>query len=135
MLIFGSFRRNNQILYSPLLFLILMSDIDSCVNYVRVSSFADDTRFLKTIAEEDDCRKMQDDLIGVFQWANDNNMTFNSKKFQLVSYSARARDLENINESHKIFNYPQYYDSCGNVISSTQHVKDLGVMISSDATF
>ena len=119
----------------PLLFLILISDIDSCVNYVRVSSFADDTRFLKTIAEEDDCRKMQDDLIGVFQWANDNNMTFNSKKFQLVSYSARARDLENINESHKIFNYPQYYDSCGNVISSTQHVKDLGVMISSDATF
>ena len=119
----------------PLLFLILIADIDSCVRHVRVSSFADDTRFLMPIAEEDDCRKMQDDLIGVYQWAADNNMSFNNKKFQLVSYSARSRDLENINLCHKLFNYPQYFDSCGNIISSTQHVKDLGVLVSDDATF
>ena len=119
----------------PLLFLILIADIDSCVKYVRVSSFADDTRFLKTIAEECDCTKMQDDLIGVYQWAEQNNMAFNNKKFQLVSYSAPTRNLENINETYGLFNYPQYYDSLGNIIQSTQHIKDLGVFITSDAKF
>ena len=119
----------------PLLFLILIADIDSCVNHVRVSSFADDTRFLKQILNDGDCFKMQEDLMGVYKWAEDNKMKFNSSKFELVSYSARMRDLHEINETLGVFNYPQYFDADGKLINSVSTVKDLGVLLTCDASF
>ena len=108
----------------PLLFVILIADMDSCVNHVRVSSFADDTRFLKQILNDGDCFKMQEDLMGVYKWAEDNKMKFNSSKFELVSYSARMRDLHEINETLGVFNYPQYFDADGKLINSVCTVKD-----------
>ena len=119
----------------PLLFLILIADIDSCVEHVRVSSFADDTRFLKRVEEGEDCTRMQQDLIGVYNWATENNLKFNSKKFELVSYASRSRDLNNINIDEKMFPYPQYFDSNGNIIPSVPAVRDLGVLMNSDAKF
>ena len=119
----------------PLLFLIMVSDIDSTVNHASVSSFADDTRMLMIICREEDCAKMQDDLIEIYNWASTNNMKFNSKKFELLSYSARNRDLKEINENTKMFNFPQYYDPDGNTIQSVGSLRDLGVTITNDATF
>ena len=75
---------------------------------MSVTSFADDTRFLLNIEDELDCAKMQDDLISVNQWAASNNMKFNSKKFELISYSAHSRDLNEVNQNS--FNFTQYYD-------------------------
>ena len=118
----------------PLLFLILISDIDQDLNHVSVTSFADDTRFLLNIEDELDCAKMQDDLISVYQWAESNNMKFNSKKFELISYSAHSRDLNKLNLNSS-FNFPQYYDRDGNIISSVETVRDLGVMMDSNANF
>ena len=119
----------------PLLFLVLIADIDSCTNHVYVSSFADDTRFLLKIREEQDCSKMQEDLIHVYNWATENNMKFNSKKFELVSFSARLRDLNIINPNDNLFNYPDYYDPEGNIIVSVPKVRDLGVSMTSDGKF
>lgn len=119
----------------PLLFLILMADIDSCVSSVRVSSFADDTRFLQRINELEDAVKMQEDLIGVFNWAEENNLKFNSCKFEMVSYSCHARDLNRMDEHEKLFPFPQYFDAEGNVIPCVPKVKDLGVFMSSNAKF
>ena len=119
----------------PLLFLIMVSDIDCSVKYASVSSFADDTRMLMKINSEEDCGRMQDDLIEIYTWASDNNMKFNSKKFELLNYSARNRDLHVINESSRMFNYPQYHDPDGNTIRSVGSLRDLGVTINSDATF
>ena len=119
----------------PLLFLIMIADINSSVEHVSVSSFADDTRFLQEIAESRDCSRMQDDLIGVYRWASENNMKFNSKKFELLSYSARQRDLYKLNQCLNVFHYPQYFDPEGNIISSVENVKDLGVRVNKDATF
>ena len=70
---------------------------DSCVEHVTVSSFADDTRQLKVIAEKDDCGKLQDDLISMYSWAKANNMKFNSSKFELLNYSAQKRNLHKVN--------------------------------------
>ena len=119
----------------PLLFLIMVSDININAEHVAVSSFADDTRFLKSIIDNSECSKMQDDLIGVYRWATENNMRFNSKKFELLSYSASKRDLNEFSEFDKLYNYPQYFDPDGNLISSVGTVKDLGIRICGDATF
>ena len=108
----------------PLLFLIMVSDIDSCVEHVNVSSFADDTRLLKVIAEKVDCRKLQDDLIGIYGWAKTNNMKFNSSKFELLNYSARKRNLNKLNEVDLLYDYPLYYDPDGKLIEAVEKVRD-----------
>ena len=52
-----------------------------------------------------------------------------------MSYSARLRDLNLINERTNLFDYPQYFDPDGCIISSVENVRDLGVKLSVDATF
>ena len=66
----------------PLLFLILMSDIDSGVLNAKVVSFADDTRLYSNISYVEDCDSLQSDLNCVYDWPKTNNMVFNSQKFK-----------------------------------------------------
>ena len=109
----------------PLLFLILLQDIDSKTNFSHVASFADDTRVLSGIKDNEDVRNLQSDLIKVFEWAQDNNAKFNPDKFECVRYGANA----NLKQSTA-------YTSCtGTQIECSEHVRDLGVTLSSDATF
>ena len=70
----------------PLLFLIMMSDIDTELRYVFISSFADDTRISKAIHEQSDSVQLQNDWQSVYIWAKNNNMTFNNNKFELLRY-------------------------------------------------
>ena len=73
----------------PMLFLILISDIDKNVSASFLSSFADDTRIGLGINSPDDVKQLQDDLNEVYKWAKDNNMSFNSKKFELLRYGKK----------------------------------------------
>ena len=109
----------------PLLFLILISDINQNVRYSTVSSFADDTRVFKEISTHDDCMKLQNDLQHIYNWASENNMCFNSCKFEKLHYSHRK-------ESINVFNYTS---DDNNVICDKQDLRDLGVTMSNDATF
>ena len=70
----------------PLLFLILMSDIDSGVLNAKVVSFADDTRLYSKISYVEDCDSLQSDLNCLFDWTKTNNMIFNSQKFKYLSF-------------------------------------------------
>ena len=72
----------------PLLFLILISDIDKDVLHSFLSSFADDTRVGKSIKNESDVLKLQEDLENVYNWAAENNMSFNNLKFESAQRSA-----------------------------------------------
>ena len=51
----------------PILFLVHISDIDQGTHHCKVSSFADDTRIMKTIKEENDRTLMQNDLNSIYQ--------------------------------------------------------------------
>ena len=73
----------------PLLFLILMSDIDIGVLNAKVVSFAD-TRLYSNISYVDDCDSFQSDLNCVYDWAKTNNMVFNSQKFKYLSISTNV---------------------------------------------
>ena len=70
----------------PLLFLIMLRDIDHNVHTAFVSSFADDTCVLGGIAGVDDVAALQRDLEIIYQWSETNNAQFNSGKFELLRY-------------------------------------------------
>ena len=107
----------------PLLFLIHISDIDACTEFTNISSFADDTRLIMPIYNERDHIKMQSDLNRVYDWAKQNNMTFNSDKFELLRFK--------INE----LNLHSYHTPDKSIIKEVACVKDLGVHIDSSGTF
>ena len=70
----------------PLLFIIMINDLSDNVEDSLVSLFADDTRVTRIIKEENDLEKLQEDLDKAYKWQQDNNMLFNSKKFELLRY-------------------------------------------------
>ena len=67
-----------------LLFIILMGDIDKGVRHSVISSFADDTNISKTVFTVGDMDQLQQDLNAIYTWAENNNMSFNNEKFELL---------------------------------------------------
>ena len=108
----------------PLLFLVHIADIDEDMEHVSVSSFADDTRLSMGIALESDQAKMQADLDKAYLWAEQNNMLFNGKKFELLRYSFGTNEREQ-----------SYLTPEGQSIRIENVVSDLGIIMQDTATF
>ena len=68
----------------PLLFLIMISDINKGTTSSKLVSLADDTQVYSNIAEADDCDNLQYDLNSIYNWAVHNNMFFNSEKLHFI---------------------------------------------------
>ena len=109
----------------PLLFLILIGDIDQEVTSSFVSSFADDTRIGKAISTKEDSEALQKDLHSIYRWAKKNNMEFNCDKFECIRYGKE----KNLQDS------TTYVSSNKNTIAVKEDVKDLGICMSSDGSF
>ncbi len=107
----------------PLLFIIMMVDIDDEVKHSRVSSYADDTRIWRYICQESDQMLLQDDLNTLYAWTENNNASFNDEKFEGISFPFGLL-------SNRI-----YKSSTNKDIENKETIKDLGVYISSDCTF
>ena len=103
----------------PLLFLVLMMDIDKNFKFSILKSFADDTRVTKRIKDEDDAEALHLDLKQVFEWAERNNMEINSLKFELLRYGT----------DDKIKTTTQYFNSIRTIIEEKHVVCDLGITI------
>ena len=106
----------------PLLFLILLGDIDKSVASAFVSSFADDTRVGHRIKEANDVNILQEDLRAIYQWSVENNMSFNSEKFECIRYGKRKDFHENTG----------YFSDVNSSITPKDQVNDLGVLTSSN---
>jgi ribonuclease P/MRP protein subunit RPP40 len=109
----------------PLLFLILIGDIDEKVADSFVSSFADDTRVGKGINSLNDSEALQNDINHVYRWADTNNMMFNFDKFEALRYG----------EDHQLKTMFNYTTPDGKTIKDVEHAKDLGVQMSADGSF
>ena len=109
----------------PLLFLVLISDIDHETTSSFISSFADDTRAVKGITTEDDIKALQTDLQAIYKWSQDNNMEFNSPKFECLRYGNNSIIKENT----------CYKTPLGDPIKEVEHAKDLGIIMSNNGTF
>ena len=111
----------------PLLFLVLMGDIDANVRNAFLSSFADDTRAGSKVLNQADVNCLQEDLNQIYDWSDVNNMEFHCDKFDLLRYrSSNSREAQS--QSH-------YTSYDGSIIEEKYHVKDLGITMSSNATF
>ena len=108
----------------PILFIILLSDINTGISSV-MSSFADDTRVLRSITSRENCDQLQADLNTIYDWQTKNNMLFNEDKFELLRYGRN----KHIKQS-TIYVGPQ-----NNVINEQTNVKDLGIIMSNDLSF
>ena len=108
----------------PLLFLIMISDIDKDVSASKLVSFADDTRLYSGVGDVTDCDNLQLDLNAVYDWAASNKMFFNSKKFSYVCFSSNV----------SAYKSNLYIDPAMNIIGPSTHVCDLGVSMSSNCT-
>ena len=111
----------------PLLFLILMGDIDEKIRNAFLSSFADDTRAGNKIQCLADVTCLQEDLQVIYDWSDVNNMEFHCDKFDLLRYKS--------NLSREVQAQSHYTSYDGSVVEEKTHVKDLGITMSSDATF
>ena len=109
----------------PLLFLVMISDIDSSITSVKVSSFADDTRVMAGISCTEDTAQLQSDLNKIYNWSEQNNAYFNPDKFECLRYG----------HNKTIIDSTVYYSNSGSIIDCKPSVKDLGILMGSDAKF
>ena len=101
------------------LFLVHIASIaDSISPGTEASSFAD----VKSVA---DCAVLQADLLKVYEWAGHVNMHFNSDKFECLRFWGQPGDAP----AH------QYLAPDSVPIEVKEHLRDLGVDISSDLIF
>ena len=110
----------------PLLFLLVIGDIDNGLGISVLSSFADDTRILAAVSNVIHASKLQQDLEVVYEWARTNKMEFNSSKFELLRYWLNDDALKYCTN---------YTSPSGSIIPEKEHVKDLGVTLSDDGKF
>ena len=109
----------------PLLFLIMLADINKDISESNLISFAEDTRIYSQINDVTDCDTLQQDLNHVYDWASTNNMFFNAQKFYYVSSSPnKYSSLSNvyINPEYNIispssndFHVASVYKRCSNL--------------------
>ena len=105
----------------PLLFLIMLVDIDKDVKHSMLGSYADDTRLWRFIHGEGDQQLLQEDLQVLYDWAEENNKAFNGDKFEHMGFG---------DESERNYTAPSVLP-----IKKKEHIKDLGVYISSNLSF
>ena len=114
----------------PILFLIYIDDLENCLSASTSGSFADDTRLSKTISCCEDKNILQEDLYKVIDWSKKNNMQLHESKFELLTYrTPKSFFLQFLPFTSEL---QQYITSSGQDICPSQHVKDLGVILSSD---
>ena len=102
----------------------MLGDTDKSIFHSFLSSFADDTRIGKGIKTKEDSEMLQNDLESLYKWMEDNDMCFNSSKFELLRYG----------KDHLIKENTHYSSSTGE-IEEIRHVKDLGIYMSNTAEF
>ena len=109
----------------PLIFLILLEDIDYDVDHSQVRSFADDTRASHGIKSLQDLATLQSDLYKIYAWTETNNMKLHDNKFELLRYG----------KDDIIKDLTHYFSPSGSLITNKEIVKDLGVLMSSNNSF
>ena len=111
----------------PVLFLLHIADIARGVSSeTKTSSYVDDTRANRCIRDADmDCQALQSDLASIYEWADDVSMVFNSDKFECLRFWPGKASTPEF----------QYLSPDNTPIEEKQHLRDLGVEISSDLSF
>ena len=107
------------------LFLVLINSLKDVLKFGTSSSYADDTKIVHKISTTKDITDLQSDLESIYKWAQENNMEFNSGKFQLLRYGKTA----------VLSNISPYLAPNQEEITEQNAIKDLGIWMSNDGSF
>ena len=113
----------------PILFLIFINDMNSCILHSILRSFADDTRIMRAIKTTEDSALLQEDLNRVIKWASDNNMLLHQDKFEVLNHSTGKNALlKQLPFTSELY----CYQTTEGTLYPQDSVKDLGVLITTD---
>ncbi|CAG9136232.1 unnamed protein product [Plutella xylostella] len=107
----------------PLLFLLLISDIDSCFSNSSIYIFADDMKIVKPIINENDIILLQNDLNNLDKYCNDNKLDLNPSKCSTITFTRKRQPTLTT------------YFLKGHAIGRDSKIKDLGVIHDSKLLF
>ena len=116
----------------PILFLIFINDIASCIKDSTIRCFADDTRVSKAITCEQDVKVLQKDLNAVMDWSANNNMSLHEDKFEYLCHSASKSNI--LRQLPFVCEFYQYKTSV-DFLSPVYQLRDLGVLVSHDLSW
>ena len=79
----------------PMLFLLLINDLDQAIKFCKVHHFADDTNLLRL----GNCTKKLNKLVNadlkyLVNWLNANKFSLNVKKTEMVTFTSKQRNLK-----------------------------------------
>ena len=109
----------------PLLFIIMISDINKDILGFLKKLVADDTRVYTNITQIENSDSLQTDLNYIYLWAINNNMLFNHQKFNYISFSSSMSSI----------NTNVYYSPSLDIIKPSENVLDLGITMSRNCSF
>ena len=78
----------------PLLFIIFINDINSAVRKSTMSCYADDSKASMKITNDNDKYELQNELNQIFDWSNENSMSFNKEKLEFIHFSRKQSDYD-----------------------------------------
>lgn len=107
----------------PLLFGIMVNDLESALKHTRCLLYADDLKLVCGIQENRDALSMQRDIDSLFQWSITNKLHFNTAKCSVMSFS-RAHCPKHVE-----------YNLGGEPIERVNAVRDLGVLFDARLNF
>ena len=117
----------------PILFLMFINDIASCVLHSTLRCFADDTRICRSISGSHNVTELQSDLDKVTKWSSRNNMALHEDKFEYICHLINKRNpLYELPFVHEQF---QYRTSTGTILTPVDQLRDLGITVSSDTSW
>lgn len=103
-------------LLGPLLFVIFVNDINSCLHASSLLCFADDMKVFSAISSQEDVDALQADLSRLDDYCCLNQLDLNPSKCFSVTFSRKKDILQSS------------YTLKGHALERKTHVKDLGVM-------
>ena len=117
----------------PILLLIFINDIASCVSHSTLRCFADNTRICRSISDLNNVHELQSDLEEVTKWLARNNIALHEDKFEYICHLANKRNpLHQLPFAHEHF---QYKTSTGTILTPVDQLRDLGITVSNDLSW
>jgi len=107
----------------PLLFLVFINDVKSCLHDSHCLLYADDMKIFRKINSNDDCLLLQNDLNRFYDWCKVNNLELNINKCRVL----------HLNYKKSVINFSYIFND--SLLLSVDEFKDLGVILDNKLTF
>jgi hypothetical protein len=106
----------------PLLFVIYINDINKCFTHCKFLLYADDLKIYRTIENNNDHHKFQDDLNRLTAYCEENKLSLSLDKCKCITFTKKKTPTH--------YNY----SLCNTHLDRVQNIRDLGVIIDTKLT-